>query len=70
MHATLPLLVHSAFPALRYRVVDTHLVNLGYLYDCDFNQQHWLPIRDAGQGSNSSGGALTGGTTLTPACPA
>ena len=30
MHATLPLLVHTDFPALRRRTVDTLQVNLGY----------------------------------------
>src|SRR3990167_2542880 len=30
MHATLPLLVRSDFPALRRRVVDTLQINLGY----------------------------------------
>ncbi len=31
MHATLPLLEHSDFPAIRRRVLDTLQVNLGYL---------------------------------------
>ena len=30
MHATLPLLVHTTFPALKRRSVETLQVNLGY----------------------------------------
>mgnify|MGYP001123040442 FL=1 len=38
MHATLPLLVRSDFPALRRRVVDTLQINLGYR--CNQSCQH------------------------------
>lgn len=30
MHATLPLLIRTDFPALRRRMVDTLQINLGY----------------------------------------
>ena len=38
MHATLPLLRHSGFPAIRRRVIDTLQVNLGYR--CNQTCQH------------------------------